>query len=65
MENLLIDDNSTDNSKEILKKYENIKNIEVIFLKENKGPSYCRNLGIKSSKSEYIAFRFGRLLARK
>ena len=27
-----------------------------ILLDNNYGPAYCRNLGIKNSKSEYIAF---------
>lgn len=52
----LIDDNSNDNSKEILKNYENIENIKIFNLKENKGPAYCRNFGIKKSNSELIAF---------
>ncbi len=52
----LIDDNSTDNSKQILKKYQNNEKINVFFLKENKGPSYCRNYGIKNINSEYVAF---------
>ncbi len=52
----IIDDNSTDKSKKILDNYKNKKNIKVFFLKKNYGPSYCRNLGMKNSKSKYIAF---------
>ncbi len=52
----LVDDNSKDNSKEILQNYQNFDNINLFFLKENKGPSYCRNLGIEKSSSEFIAF---------
>ena len=52
----LIDDYSNDNSKEILSKYQNIKNIKIFNLNENKGPAYCRNLGIQKSNSELIAF---------
>tara|TARA_B100000674_G_scaffold358988_1_gene301844 strand:- start:44 stop:799 length:756 start_codon:yes stop_codon:yes gene_type:complete len=52
----LIDDNSNDNSKEILSKYQNIENIKIFNLKENKGPAYCRNFGIQKSNSEFIAF---------
>ena len=52
----LIDDNSNDNSKEILSKYQNIENIKIFYLKENKGPAYCRNFGIQKSNSELIAF---------
>ena len=52
----LIDDNSNDNSKEILSKYQNIENIKIFILKKNKGPAYCRNLGIQKSNSKLIAF---------
>ncbi len=52
----LIDDNSIDNSKEILSKYKNINNIKIIYLNTNRGPAFCRNLGIKNSNSELIAF---------
>jgi teichuronic acid biosynthesis glycosyltransferase TuaG len=53
---IVVDDNSTDNSLEILKKLKNKKKIKIIELKKNKGPSYCRNLGIKHSCNNYIAF---------
>ena len=53
----LIDDNSSnDNSKEILLKYQNIENINILNLNQIKGQSYCRNLGIQNSNSELIAF---------
>lgn len=52
----IIDDFSNDKSKEILNKYKKLEKINIIFLSENLGPSYCRNLGIKNSESEYIAF---------
>ena len=52
----LIDDNSLDNSKDILSKYQNFHNINIIKLNKNKGPAYCRNIGIKNSNSELIAF---------
>ncbi len=52
----IIDDHSTDNSINILKKYTNNKKIKIFFLKKNKGPGYCRNLGILKSKSRFIAF---------
>lgn len=52
----LVDDCSNDNSQEILNKYEKLDNIKIFRLKKNQGPSYCRNLGIKESKSEFIAF---------
>ena len=51
----IIDDGSKDNSKKIINKFKNI-NINKIYLNRNRGVSYCRNLGIKKSKSKYIAF---------
>ena len=39
----IIDDNSKDKSK-------------IIFLKKNKGPATCRNIGISLSKSYYLSF---------
>ena len=42
-------------SQEILKKYNSEDKIN-IFLDKNYGPSYCRNLGIESSKSDYVHF---------
>ena len=52
----LVDDNSNDHSKEILKKYEKNEKFKIFYLKENHGPAYCRNLGIKNSNSDYIVF---------
>ena len=52
----IIDDNSQDNSKKILKNFEKIDSINIYKLKKNMGPSFCRNLGIRISSSEYIAF---------
>ena len=53
---IIIDDHSTDNSIKILSKYKNHKNIKILELKKNMGPSFCRNLGIRVSSSDYIAF---------
>ena len=52
----LIDDNSKDNSMEIIQKYQNFDNINFFHLKNNKGPSFCRNYGIEKSSSEFLAF---------
>jgi len=52
----IIDDNSTDNSNEIFNKYKDNKKINIIKLKKNMGPSFCRNLGIRNSKSPYLSF---------
>jgi len=53
---IIIDDNSNDHSSDIIKKYKKNKKINTIFLKKNKGPGYCRNIGLKKSKSNYICF---------
>ncbi len=52
----LIDDCSNDLSRDILKEYNREDQIKITLLNKNFGPSYCRNLGLKNSKSEYIAF---------
>ena len=53
---IIIDDCSTDNSKNIINKYKNFKNITIIKLNKNKGPSFCRNYAMRISKSKYISF---------
>ena len=52
----IIDDNSSDNSKEIIDKFSNLKNVTIIKLQKNKGPSFCRNYAMRISKSKYISF---------
>ena len=54
IEIILIDDNSNDHSKKILKKYK--KKIQIIYNKKNLGPSICRNIGIKKANGLYVAF---------
>ena len=55
---IVVDDFSTDNSLNIL--YEIKQNsklkIKVIKMKQNVGPGEARNVGIKASDSEYLAF---------
>tara|TARA_Y100000817_G_C16707606_1_gene477803 strand:+ start:36 stop:785 length:750 start_codon:yes stop_codon:yes gene_type:complete len=51
----IIDDNSTDNSIKVIDKYSDPR-IKFIKLKKNKGVYFCRNLGIRLSKSKYISF---------
>lgn len=50
---IIIDDGSTDNSKKILKKFENYSNIEIIFQK-NKGLNFNSNLALNNSNGKYI-----------
>ena len=53
---LIIDDCSKDRSVELIKEKYNDKRINLIELKENKGSSHARNIGLKYSKGKYIAF---------
>ena len=53
---IVVDDNSNLNNKELLKKYLNHPKIKIIWLKNNKGPGFCRNIAMRNSKSDYIAF---------
>ena len=50
---IVVDDGSTDNTKEVLQPY--TSRIKYIY-KENGGPASARNVGIKSAQGEYIAF---------
>lgn len=49
---ILIDDGSTDNTAEIVKKYPSV----YYHFQKNKGPSAARNAGAKIAKGEWLAF---------
>lgn len=52
---IVVDNNSKDKSKLIIKKYSNkYKNIKVIFSQKNLGFAGGNNLGIKEAKGEYV-----------
>lgn len=53
IETIVVDDGSTDNTKDVVGPY--MGRIKYIY-KANGGPASARNLGIKHSKGEYIAF---------
>jgi len=53
---IIVDDNSSSENKEVLKKYSNHSKIKIIWLKKNKGPGFCRNIAMRYIKSDYIAF---------
>ena len=53
---ILVDDCSTDKSREIIKKHLS-SNIKLFELKTNQGPAVARNYGVKKSKGKYIAFQ--------
>lgn len=49
---IVVDDASTDMSREILKVYEDA--VKVIYLPENKGVAYASNEGIKTAMGQYV-----------
>jgi glycosyltransferase involved in cell wall biosynthesis len=51
---IVVDDGSTDNTKELLQPYVDDCRINYIY-KENGGASSARNMGIRASKGQYIA----------
>ena len=59
---IIVDDNSNLATQKVLKNYANHQNINIIWLKKNKRAGFCRNLAIRNSKSEYIAFMVKSLL---
>lgn len=53
VEIIVVDDGSTDNTKDILNKYsDKIK----YYYQDNKGPASARNVGIKNASGSYICF---------
>jgi len=55
---IIVDDASTDNTKEVIKKYQKVDS-RIIYLNhdKNKGGSAARNTGIKAAKGKYFAFQ--------
>lgn len=56
LELVFVDDGSTDNSRDIIKKYVNIYDNMKLVVQDNMGVSVARNRGIKESKGEYVCF---------
>lgn len=54
LEIIIINDGSTDNSEEMIKKYDDTRIVYSYI--ENHGVSYARNFGIKKAKGSYICF---------
>jgi teichuronic acid biosynthesis glycosyltransferase TuaG len=56
-EMLIVDDCSTDNSKDIIKEYsDNDARIKLIALEKNVGAAEARNIALRKAKGRYIAF---------
>ncbi len=53
---IIVDDNSNQETKSIIKKYEKLKKVKIFWLKRNKGAAYCRNFAINKTNSNFIAF---------
>ena len=53
---IIVDDGSNEKTKDILNRFKKNKKIKIIYLNKNKGASFCRNLAIKKSKGNYLAF---------
>lgn len=53
---IVVDDGSTDNTEEIVKNFNNRK-IKYIRYNENKRAATAKNIGIKASRAEFIAFQ--------
>ena len=56
IEVIVVDDHSTDNTSEVLKKYESDKRFIYKILEQNKGPGNARNVGLELAKGEFIGF---------
>lgn len=56
IELIVVSDGSSDGTSNRVKKYENLHNFRFIEYFPSKGANYARNIGIKESKGEYIAF---------
>ena len=53
---IIVDGNSNDETQRILQNYIRHPNINVIRLKKNKRAGFCRNLAMRSSNLDYVAF---------
>jgi len=54
---IIVDDGSTDNTKEVIEEFKNKFDLNIkIFFQSHKGPGEARNLGMKNAKGKYFVF---------
>jgi len=53
---IVVDDGSTDGTKELLRKFDGRDNVRTVF-GARRGASAARNLGVKEARGEYVAFQ--------
>ncbi|EAX3699767.1 glycosyltransferase, partial [Salmonella enterica] len=56
IELVIVDNNSSDNTSDILKNYQKIDNVKLIFLKNNAGITGGINEGLKNISGEFVSF---------
>lgn len=56
LEIIVVDDCSKDNSLEVLEKYKNCPNVQVVALQENGGYANACNIGVSMASGDYIIF---------
>lgn len=56
LEIIVVEDDSIDNSKEVLKKYSHNDKVKLIYNKKNSGLSYSRNVGLENATGSYIGY---------
>lgn len=56
IELIIVDNNSSDSTPEILGKYKNTNNVKVIYLEENRGVTGGINEGLKHASGEFVSF---------
>ena len=53
---IIVDDGSTDESKEVIKGFMKYKNFRAFFLNDNSGRMVARNVGMRMSKNDWICW---------